>query len=191
MQVVGRQGVPQGGSHGVVQGLGAGVGHFNLEEGGRQAGLAVVERDERVEGAQAGQAGEGRVAEIEAGQGELASEDPLLEVGRARHGLAVHAKAETGRAHIPVGAAEWGLDVACQDASIHQPAVFFGFDREMREAIGAALVWMVEDLPIDQPAVARQADAAGADPAQGEGNLTGLKAGISPGNTRDCHIQIL
>ena len=60
------------------------------------------------------------------------------------------------------------MQIAVQHAGIHDLAIGFGFDSEMREPIEAALVGPAVDLPIDEAPVSGQADTARAQPAQWE-----------------------
>ena len=61
-----------------------------------------------------------------------------------------------------------------EHAHILDLVAFLDADSKVGEAIDAALAGPVKDLPIDEPAVARQADAAGADAAQRKADLAGL-----------------
>ena len=55
-----------------------------------------------------------------------------------------------------------------EDAGRFDPAVPFGADGEMGTAVAETFPGVVEDLPVDEPAVAGQPDASGADSADGE-----------------------
>ncbi len=71
---------------------------------------------------------------------------------------------------IPRQVAEIG---AVEDAGIDHLSRPFRLDGEMGEAVRAPLVRLVEDLPVDHPPCTGQADRAGPDPAEREGDFRG------------------
>ena len=143
---------------------------FDFKRRRRQRGVEVVQRNQRVEGAQHDFAGEGFIAEGQPGERKLAVELHFAEVRQAGQQAFVCAEAVSGEA--VAGLAEGGGSgvrrghVAVQHAHVDQLAAAFGLDRQMAVAVVAAFVRAVHDLPVDQLPGAGKPDAAGADAAQ-------------------------
>ena len=164
--------------HGVLEVFVTGIGNLYFETGGRDAGVVRVAGDERVEGAQGDGAGELLVGEREGGDGKGALELHVGEVGKPAQRGARRAKAvavQPGRAQA---AGQRPGEVAVQHPRVHHLPRALSLYGEVAEAVDAALVGAVEDLPVDQSAVARQPDRAGTDPAERKRNLIQLGAAI-------------
>ena len=168
--------IPERAGDGVGDGLLRGVLDFDLEEGGREAGVLFIEGDEGVEGGHAEAAGELPLGEGEGGERELAAE---LHIPEVRHPCQVLASRPEAEANVLAGLARAVIgrgQVAVEDACVEHLAARLGLNGEVGEAVRAALVRPVEDLPVDQAAVAGEPNAAGPDAAEGEGDLCGIGA---------------
>jgi len=126
--------------------------------------------DERAPRREAHPAGEAGIGEGELRRRELAVELHVAEVGESAERLLAGAPAETVIHRVVPSpfAGEVGEQVAVEDAGRFDPAVLFGADGEMGTAVAETFPGVVEDLPVDEPAVAGQPDASGADSADGE-----------------------
>ena len=167
---------------GIVDALVLRVGQRERKERRGQAGIFVVQRDIGVKGVQADAAGEGLVGKVNFGEGERALKFAVAEMGHSAQQLALGAEAvirapcghgrAAGLGHVHIALAHIaGRGVGVEDARVQQLAVFLGLDGKMRIAVDAALVGTVEDFPVDQAAIAVQADTARANAAQREGDF--------------------
>ena len=144
------------------------VAERHLEEGGRQARVALVARDKRVEGAERHGAGKGGVVEIQRGHREAAVEAVALEMRHADERAATGAEAEAA-VHLADESAHGAVAIGpVEQPRVDHPSTGLGLDCEMRQPVQAALGRPVEDLPVDQPPGAGKPDAARADAAQRE-----------------------
>jgi len=145
---------------------------FDLDDeaGGGNAGIAVVEGNKGIERMEADAAGKLAVIELDGGEGKLADKLGGAEVRQALEAGAPDAEAEA----LPTGAAggrRAGLGrmgVADQGAGVEQFSAGLSLNRKVRKAEMAALVGLVEDLPIDEGPVAGQPNRPAADPAEGK-----------------------
>jgi len=174
VEVGGGKGVGEYAGDGVGVIGGGGIGYAEFEEGGGDTGVVLVGGDEGIEGGQLELAGEGVVAVRELGYGELTAEVDALEVGEAGQVFAAGAPAECAESGRDELSLVGGVQVAVEDAGVGDFAVVFGADGEVGEAVDAAFVGAVEDFPVDEASVAGEADAAGADAAEGEADLVGF-----------------
>ena len=176
-----RRRVGQRHGHRVAHRRAVGVAHPYLEKRRGNAGVAVVEGNERVERGHRHGSGERRAGKIQVRERKLAAERHLLHVRGTRHAATLGAEAEPlgGAFHQLAGVL--GGQVAVEDARVEQPPVAFGLDGEVAVAVDAALAGAVEDLPVDQPAAAGQPDAAGADAAERKRDLPQAVAAVDAG----------
>ena len=173
-----RRRVGQRHGHGVAHRRAVGVAHPDLEERRGNAGVAVVEGNERVERGHRHGAGKCPAGKLQVRERKLAAERHRLHVRRTRHAAALRAEAESFGGAFHQLAGMLGGQVAVEDTRVEQAPVTFRFYGEVAVAVDAALVGAVEDLPVDQPAAAGQADAAAADAAERKRDLPQAVAGV-------------
>ena len=181
----------------------------DLVERNREGGEIGFPGDKRAPRREARPGGKVRIGEGEFRRREFSVEHHVAEVGEPAERLLAGAPAETviHRVAPPPFAGEIGKQVAVEDAGRFDPSVPFGTDGEVGTAVAETFPGVVEDLPVDEPAVAGQADASGADSADGERDfaqrvtsqfhgkriLSGLKffvtAIIIPGNGRNGNVK--
>ncbi len=142
--------------------LPARVLHLDLKERRRYSRVLVVEGDEWVEGSESHPARELRLPKGDGGDGELAVELAVPEVGDPGQPVASGPEAEGAIGVARERSAVGRREVAVEHARVQHLPPRLGLDREVGEPIGAALVRPVEDLPVDEAAIAGEADRAGA-----------------------------
>ena len=159
---------------GIGQGRVLRVVDLDLEERRRDAGVVFTERYEGVERGDGHGTGKRVVAQRERGDRKLAAEARRAEVWRRRQVAARRTRSERRApgACFQASGVGW-LKIPLQHARIEHLAVPLRLDGKVGVTVGAALVRPVEYLPVDQPPVAGQADAAAADAAERKRNLAG------------------
>ena len=144
----------------------------------RPTRIVGVGGDEGVEGEQLHLPRKAVVPVTQLGQGVFAPKIHALKVGQTGHIFPPGTPAKG----VEFVAADFALigsgQIAVEDAGVNRLPVPLGPDGEVGEAVYAAFVGPVENLPVDQPPVAGQPDAAGSDAAQGKADLAGLFVAI-------------
>ena len=155
----------------VVNGFGGRIFKTDLEKRTRNAGVLVVERNERIESRHLNLTRKLGVAEVQSGNGELANEFNIAEIRETGNALVA------GRIGIgtvmpftadPVGRFHFPTEGAC----VQEFAIRNRFDCKMGEAVVLPLGGTVEDLPFDETPISSEADAAAADTSKWKRNLS-------------------
>ena len=174
VEIVGRQGVGEDADDGVGLRGSRGVGNTEFEEGGRDARIVLVGRDEGVKGGQLHLAGKGIIEIRQLGQRIFSTEVNAFEMGQSGKILAARPPAKRVEFRREQVTLKGHLQIAVEDTGVGQSVIVLSTDGEVGEAVDAAFVGAVEDFPVDQTSVAGQPDTAAADATEGETDLAGL-----------------
>ena len=142
------------------------VRHAVAKHGNRQARIVGFVRDERAERVERDLHRKAAIAEGDVRKRELAGERRRLQALQARRAAGAQAECALIRRR----------EARLEDARERGAARAFDANRGEGVIRSVALVGPIEDLPVAQLAASAEADAAGADPAEGKCNLREVRA---------------
>ena len=185
-----RQRILQAEGDGIVQIFRRVVRHLHGEKRRRNAGILLIRGNEGIERAHRRPARKALIGQFHARIRVAALKRALGKVRRARQRAALRPKAIAGKIPQVRRTLIWRGQIALQHARVEHFPAALRLDGQERKAVVRALVGPVPDFPVDQHAVARQANAARANAAQREGNGLCVSALIPHNEPPFCYKMV-